>query len=414
MLKNLLLLFASTSLLLACQSSKKDQNVLTAETGAWLMKMRLDEAVLPFNFHLEEKSGDYLIRITNADEEILITEVNAFKDSIQFDMPVYESAFFLKVHNADSMSGKWVNYYKSDDYQIAVRAKRTDQARFGEMSNRKDSTPLLFSKYAVVFSPGQENSYQAIGLFEAEGETVKGTFATETGDYRYLEGRLVNDSLFLSTFDGSHAFYFAAKVKDSTLKGVFVSGIHHRELWEGINNPTFKLSNPDSLTSLVDSAEVNFELPNSEGQKVSLGDSVFENKVKIIQIMGSWCPNCLDESRYFNALHKKYSDSGLAIIGVAFERTRSENRALQNLSRLVAKENLHYPLLLGGYNRDHHPRKVFPMIDRIISYPTSLFLDKANKVRKIHTGFYGPGTGSYYKEYKAKTELFIESLLRED
>jgi hypothetical protein len=80
---------------------------------------------------------------------------------------------------------------------------------------------------------------------------------------------------------------------------------------------------------------------------------------------------------------------------------------------LVSKEAISYPVLLGGYNRDQHPKDVFPMLDKIMSYPTTIFLDKNDHVRKIHTGFYGPGTGKYYEEYKNKTESFIEGLLKE-
>tara|TARA_R100001015_G_C4634350_1_gene200700 strand:+ start:716 stop:1852 length:1137 start_codon:yes stop_codon:yes gene_type:complete len=378
------------------------------------MNMQLKGVVLPFSFELNEQEGEYSILISNAEERINIDGVRVFKDSIQFKMPVFESEFFLKVHAADSLSGHWINYYKSDDYIIDVWATTTKDSRFKGFSQTNKIPYKLHSKYEVEFSPNEDGAYKAIGLFEQDGDWVKGTFATETGDYRYLEGRVIGDSLFLSTFDGSHAFYFSAGIKDSTLEGVFISGIHHRENWVARQNSDFELRDPDSLTSLTDSSAISFSLPNSNGEVLSLGDSRFQNKVKIIQIMGSWCPNCLDESRYFNSLYDKYAENGLEIIALAFERTRSEVQAINNLQRLSEKENLSYPILLAGYNRDQHPRNIFPMLDKIMSYPTTLFLDKENRVRRIHTGFYGPGTGEYYDAYRAETESFIEELLAED
>jgi len=44
---------------------------------------------------------------------------------------------------------------------------------------------------------------------------AEGTFLTPVGDYRYLEGNIMNDKLYLSTFDGNHAFLFIAS-KDRT------------------------------------------------------------------------------------------------------------------------------------------------------------------------------------------------------
>jgi len=53
------------------------------------------------------------------------------------------------------------------------------------------------------------------------------------------------------------------------------------------------------------------------------------------------------------------------------------------------------------------------MLNHIMSYPTSIFLDKKGEIRKIRTGFYGPGTGKYYTEYTQNTNDFIQELLAE-
>jgi hypothetical protein len=56
---------------------------------------------------------------------------------------------------------------------------------------------------------------------------VNGTFLTETGDYRYLEGMMHNGKLYLSCFDGSHAFLFIAENNGTEItKGDFYSGLH--------------------------------------------------------------------------------------------------------------------------------------------------------------------------------------------
>jgi len=46
-------------------------------------------------------------------------------------------------------------------------------------------------------------------LFQQKGDQVSGSFATETGDYRYLKDKLLENHLPF-TFDGAHAFLFVA------------------------------------------------------------------------------------------------------------------------------------------------------------------------------------------------------------
>jgi hypothetical protein len=72
---------------------------------------------------------------------------------------------------------------------------------------------------------------------------------------------------------------------------------------------------------------------------------------------------------------------------------------------------LDYPVFLGGQKRQ--AGEVFPMLNKIMSFPTTIFLDKKGEVRKIHTGFYGPGTGDYYTHYTDRIELFVSQLLDE-
>ena len=53
------------------------------------------------------------------------------------------------------------------------------------------------------------------------------------------------------------------------------------------------------------------------------------------------------------------------------------------------------------------------MLNHVLSYPTSIFIDKKGRVRKIHTGFNGPATGDKYTEFKAEFESFVSELLSE-
>jgi hypothetical protein len=54
-----------------------------------------------------------------------------------------------------------------------------------------------------------------------------------------------------------------------------------------------------------------------------------------------------------------------------------------------------------------------PMLNHVLSYPTTVYIDKTGKVRKIQTGFNGPATGEKYEEFQQQFESFTGKLLAE-
>ena len=129
---------------------------------------------------------------------------------------------------------------------------------------------------------------------------------TETGDYRYLEGNMYNNTLYLSSFDGTHLFLFKATLIDDRLTGVFYSGSHWEEPWVAVKNQDMELTNPDSLTYLKEGYnKLAFTFPNTNGDSISLTDDKYIGKVVIVNIMGPWCPNCKDETAYLNNQKKQ-------------------------------------------------------------------------------------------------------------
>lgn len=394
-------------LMISCQSKPKQKiEKPILRSGIWRMEMALNKSVLPFNFELSKDS----MVIVNGEERIVLTDIKYQGDSITISHPVFESEFFLKAESDSSIEGVWVNYYKGADYKIKVKAKYGDAFRF--TNQNKTSSKAIDGKYEVTFSP-QEDPSKAIGVFKQNGKELNATFATETGDYRYLQGEIIKDSIFLSTFDGSHAFLFEAELVGDSIKGVFWSGTHWEESWIGFKNELATLTHPDSLTFLKNDKSIEFSFVSSEGEEYSYPNQEVENHVVVLQIMGSWCPNCLDETYFLSKLNKEYEEDSLTILALAFERTRSEEQAMKNLKSIRSKTKANYPFLLAGYDKTTQATDVFPMLNHVMSYPTTIFIDKKGQVRKIHTGFYGPSTGEYYNNFVTETKAFIQLLLEE-
>ena len=369
---------------------------------------------LPFTFNFKYLHKKPTITIHNADENILVDEIVTKGDSFNFKMPVFDTEFKCKIIK-NGLEGVWINHYRKEKNQIKFSATPLEQHRFP--IPKAPETPSFEGKWEVTFSPGTTHTYKAIGLFHHVEQTqiVHGTFLTETGDYRYLEGVQSNNKLYLSCFDGSHAFLFIAQFDSlHQLQGKFYSGSHWQENWTGKKNDLFELKKAETITSILDAQKTpQFSFKNLDDKNISLQDAQFQNKPVLIQIMGSWCPNCMDESAMLSPFYNQYKDQGLEIIALAFEKTTDVEIAKKQLKRLQNRFDINYNILITGLSGKTNASEIFPMLSDISAFPTLIYLNKQHQIVKIHTGFSGPATGKAYDELKTNTESYIQKLINQ-
>lgn len=391
------------------------QNKLKPGTwrGVLTLSEKRNELVLPFNFNVKYFHEFLSIDILNAEEKITVTEIMLVGDSVNFKMPVFDSEFRTVLKN-DTLRGLWINNSKREKNKIAFEAYYNDKKRF--VTVKKPEVDFS-GRYEVTFSPKTPNEYKSVGIFKQSGNKITGTFLTETGDYRYLEGVVQNNDMSLSCFDGAHAFLFFAssskkKGKADSLSGKVFYGISGTENWTAVRNEKFKLKDPEGITSLKSPNEkVNFSFPNLERQPITLNDPKFQNKVVVIQIMGSWCPNCMDESAYLAKVYKQYRNKGLEVVALAYERSDDFEKNKKNLSRLKTKYGIEYEMLITGLTGKAKASESLPFLNSIAAFPTTIILDRKHNVKSIYTGFNGPATGKEYELYKKKTESLLTELL---
>jgi thiol-disulfide isomerase/thioredoxin len=366
-----------------------------------------DDEEIPFIF---EVTSDSTLTIFNADERIEVDEVRYVNDSIYIKTPVFQS-YFAGVFDGDNLSGKYIN--KTRKRITTFKATYNNDLRF---SVGAPSDVNISGVWETVFSLGEKDEYIAKAIFEQDGQKVTGTFRTKTGDYRYLEGIMDADTMKLSTYDGAHAFLFKATVKDIMMEGQFYSGNHWKEPFVAKRNADFELPELDELTFLNEGYDaLEFSFPDENGNMISLSDDRFQNKVVLVQIMGTWCPNCLDSSVFYTQFHNENKDKGFEVIALTVEFKKTARDAFKNIKRLRDRIGMTYPILLAQYGTGSKAemQDKLPALNHIISYPTSIFIDKTGKVRKIHTGFNGPATGEKYTNYKAEFEALVNGLLAE-
>ena len=368
---------------------------------------------LPFLFEVNYDESDRMsIDFINGEERITIDHIDWGRSKseaidtfcIYFD--VYDS-YLTGKYNERIMQGRWVRKNR-DNYSIPFVAYHGVNHRFETTTDQAGVD--LSGAWACSFELESDQPYPAIGEFNQEGKQLTGTFRTETGDYRFLEGIVEQNNMFLSVFDGAHAFLFTAKFTQDTLLGTFYSGKHYKTIWSGRRDDQFELTNPDSITYLKPGMRFDFAFPDIEGNIKTLSD--YKQPIKIVQITGTWCPNCRDETQFLVDYLEELDDSNLGVIALAFESYRDKAKSVQALIRYRDHFNLPYDILLAGYRDKAEASKTLPMLSEIVSYPTLIFLDQNNEIRKIHTGYNGPAT-SKYAEFVTDFDTTVKELLNE-
>lgn len=401
-------LVAGATFLFSCADDDKNE----LKTGSWWGNLQMsDSEELPFTFEVEKKDGEgFIFEIRNADERITVDEIVIKRDSIHIQMPVFEG-YIAGTFSEDRIEGSFIK--ESLDRIVPFEALHGERPRF---IVKKPPTTNISGVWEVLFDYDTETPYDAKGIFVQNEEKVTGTFRTTTGDYRYLEGVVDGDSLRLSTFDGAHAFLFTAKVTDSSMNGLFYSGNHSLEKFKAKRNEGYELPHADSLTYLKEGYDrFDFSFPDTDGNIVSLSDDVFKNKVVLVQIMGTWCPNCLDETRFYVDYLKNNPNEDLKMVALAFEYAKTEEKAVKAIERLKERVGVTYPVLLAQYGTSSKTKanEKLPMLNHVLSYPTTIYIDRKGNVHKIHTGFNGPATGEKYEEFKREFSETVNKLLSE-
>ncbi len=399
-------IFSIALLILVASFNLKAQSI---KNGNWKGTIHYDTVEVPFIFNFEQTSdSSAIIIIKNAEERIRIENAVIKNDSIFIPMYVFD-AVIKAVYTDGKMTGEWHKHYKNAKGTLFTA--EFNQPRF--LNALPTSTRVIDNNWEVTFTQPSGLSTKAVGLFSQQENIVTGSLITNLGDFRYFEGVIYGDSIRLSSFDGVHGFLMLGKFEKNAWTGVFYYENGYSEKWEAAYNSEFALANPFSLITVEPNThKPYYGILTAGGEYNAIDTEAIEGKVVIIQLMGTWCPNSLDQTKYLIKWYNSQNKDNIELIAVTYEpgdKTYAQER-IDAYSNLL---NIPYPMFIGGSMSKGQAALAFPNMGKINAFPTLVMIDKQGYIRYINSYFNGPATVDYYLDFIKEFDERVDKLMSE-
>lgn len=366
------------------------------ENGLWQISLKLKNQDLDFVFEIHSNKGV----IYNGVEQITLKREKKNHKMI-FPITNYHAALEMEFKDS-KLTGHWIKYDRTPTYQVALTAKRISE--FPKIKELPKSFPR---KWKIDFLKNDTVDNSGILLISKNSQGEFASVLTTTGDYRYLTPHLTDQEIIFSGFDGIFAFKIKGNIKEDTMKGIMYAGQSFSQDFIAKTNESFELQDPNSITQITPKS-LNICLPNLKDQKICL--NTFSKKIKIIQLFGSWCPNCIDETKFLLEYKKQNPNKNIEYFIISFEKSLDKKSALKVLKKTKKMYNIDYPILVGSYTAKTKVNDVLTGIENFNAFPTMIIIDHKGVIQKVHSGFNGPATGIYYERFKDEFDALIKKI----
>jgi len=393
-MKNYVIIGAISMALFSCSSPEQETSKAAGKNFIGSI-IQNDSTRVSFNVHLE----DNILTFYNGVQESFEVALSG-EDTLKGTFPVFASDLWL-VAIKGGYSGE---YFRTDAENYALQIELVP----GRMTY--DKSPSEFSsQYAITRYIGDQEKRALLQLDRKDGVLV-GTIATSTGDSRFLTGYGVKGGFELMGFDGRFIYKVRAMVKNGFIDGHVWSGKTGYYRFKGVADDNATLEDPEEMSKLrEDYTHIEWHLPGLDGDTVHF-DSRTISKPTILAIQGSWCPNCMDEGRVLDRYYREF-DGAIDVFGLSYEYSGTLEKATAAVQKMERDLGTSFPMVIATYDPKQDRNAILPL-EKIRSYPTSIMLDHAGNVVKIHTGFYGPSTKEY-EVYLKHTREELKALVAE-
>jgi thiol-disulfide isomerase/thioredoxin len=378
--------------------------------GEWRATLELAGGKLRFGVTLERRGSGWGGELCNGTRCQPFSAVGLAGDSVVLEMADYAAAITAKLAG-DSLTGVYRNVGNRGPRVIPFRASR------GRWTASRGSGRLI-GRWDATWMGDFGTSPRVIELRNGDAG-LEGTIISNTGDYGHFVGQVKGDSFALSHFDGSYVYLLTGALGGGggtadTLRGLFHAGLRTQTPWIAVRSTGAAHLKALTENTQADTTEpFRFAFPDLEGRLVTERDPRFKGKVVMVDVFGTWCPTCHDAAPELVRLYRKYRGRGLEIVGLAYEVSGDTAVDRRQVRRYREKFGIPFILLLAGINDTEAAAATLPQLQGFTSFPTTIFLGRDGKVRRIHAGFYGPATGAQHAKLIQEFEREVERLLGE-
>jgi thiol-disulfide isomerase/thioredoxin len=373
--------------------------------GLWDGVLQFDGASVPFRLTLGETKDGAKASFFDGDRPANPSSRGSFKGGeLVLDFDSYGA-----VLDAHLVNGVLKGSYSSAQwsYPFEARPHRREAPAPG--------APNIAGDYVVPVDAANEKAWRLI--VKQAGGRASATMLRVDGDSGSLSGMWKGGAFHLSHFAGERPGVLEIRPnKDGSLSLVLTDddGSTNRSL-RAVRTAVAKrqgLPMPADAahhTSVQDpNAPFRFAARDLSGRLVTNDDPRFKGKVVLVNMMGSWCPNCHDEAPFLGKLYDTYHARGLEIVALDFEYPDQVRNPIR-LRAFLKRYGIKYTVLLGGGLEDL--RAAAPQAVNLHAWPTTFFVGRDGRVKSVHVGFTSAGSGAYDARLKAGFVREVEQLL---
>lgn len=399
-----------------CSAHAEARSTNFPKEGTWRGVFDVNGDPLPFQFEIKGKRAENAtLTLLNGKRRDEFKVQQTAPDTLFVKMNTYDAALEVKIESRERLVGVYKSLVPSQrGSDLPLVAEYGKKYRFVEPAKNVAPQADLNGKWAIQILSKEAGNNQ-VALLEQKGNQLGGVFMTVVGDTRELAGTVQGNEFYLSGFTGPSPVLIKGTIaEDGSLTGVISRGIYRTTKFEGRKQQDVELPDPYKLTYLKPGySRLDFTFPDLEGKPVSLSDAKYQGKVVIVEIIGSWCPNCTDQTRFLAPWYKANRDRGVEIIAVAFEQEDSLEYAQYTLGKLRDFFDIRYDIVFGGIADKKVATEKLGALNFMAAFPTTIVIDRKGEVREIYTGYTGEITGDYFKQYVSKFNGTLDALLAE-
>ena len=372
--------------------------------GRWSAPGDVRGATIPFRLDLRQSGQTVRASFFDGDRPTNPSAPARLQgDQLHLAFPSYAASLDLNVRG-DALEGSYTRNHAA----LPVHAVRAvPEAKV------PGAVPAIAGEWIVpTRSEKGETAWRLI--VHQSGPRAQATILRVDGDTGTLDGRYANGAFRLSHFAGERpALLQVVPAADGRLKLTLDDGDGHAELTglrpQAAAAQGFAPADPTRFTGVQDPhAPFAFAFPDLNGRRIANTDARFRGKVVVVDVMGSWCPNCHDEAPFLQALYKKHHAQGLEVVALDFEQP-DQLADPQRLRAFIQRYGIGYTVLLCGQPKEVHDK--LPQATNLAAWPTTFFLGRDGRVKEVHVGFTSPGSGARDLETKAAVEREVQTLL---